>query len=390
VTPDTPGTQRSIIVIGDLVEGWPPREGAAESAELAAARWRARRAEAPPLVGEALEVARRDLVVAGGYLERLPLACIKAGLVDRAEIWHHWRAAGEGPMRADGPLLTRRAFALDAEAAPFASADMLGYIDAFGPPAILLVLGLGVDAAILDACAASTKIYNSIDAPALRVPPEVSARFDLILTGAEWQSDEVRARHPAMAAAVMPIGPEFASPETFFPTGAPKAYDVIYVAAAQPYKRHDILFDALDRLPRDIRALLVLGYGEMGDALRRRAAERGLNVDFVGPPGVPFAEVNALMNRARIGVVCGENDGAPAILTEYMLAGLPVLANERLCCGLQFITPQTGATASAEGFAEGIAALLRRAGAMDPREAVLSRWTWPHTVRRLADMIAKN
>ena len=45
------------------------------------------------------------------------------------------------------------------------------------------------------------------------------------------------------------------------------------------------------------------------------------------------------MNRARIGVVCGEEDGAPAILTEYMLAGLPVLANARLRCGLRLHPP---------------------------------------------------
>ncbi len=52
------------------------------------------------------------------------------------------------------------------------------------------------------------------------------------------------------------------------------------------------------------------------------------------------------MNLARIGVVCGVDDGAPAILTEYMLAGLPVLANARLRCGLQYIRPETGRAAT--------------------------------------------
>jgi hypothetical protein len=46
------------------------------------------------------------------------------------------------------------------------------------------------------------------------------------------------------------------------------------------------------------------------------------------------------MNRARFGVVCGIDDGAPTILTEYMLAGLPVFANADLRCGLQFILPR--------------------------------------------------
>jgi hypothetical protein len=45
----------------------------------------------------------------------------------------------------------------------------------------------------------------------------------------------------------------------------------------------------------------------------------------IGPPGCGYDEVNRLMNRAKFGVVCGRDDGAPPILTEYMLAGLPVL-----------------------------------------------------------------
>ena len=101
-------------------------------------------------------------------------------------------------------------------------------------------------AALLDACAASLKIYNSIDAPALRLPDDVARRFDLFLTGAEWQSDEIRARIPCARCLVLPIGPEFASGDTFHPTGAPKDRDVVYVACAQPYKRHDLLLDALE------------------------------------------------------------------------------------------------------------------------------------------------
>ena len=148
----------------------------------------------------------------GGYLERLPLACIKAGLVDHAEIWHHWRPADPGPFRRDNPVLVRRAFRIGDEAPPFRSNSMLGFVEAFGAPHILCAWGLGVDAALLDACANSFKIYNSIDAPALRLPPDVSGRFDLVLTAAKWQSDEVRERHPDMTCAVLPIGPDFADP----------------------------------------------------------------------------------------------------------------------------------------------------------------------------------
>src|SRR5690606_821988 len=71
--------------------------------------------------------------------------------------------------------------------------------------------------------------------PALRLPPEVSRHFGLVLTGAQWQSDEVDRRHLSVLKAIMPIGPEFASPETFLPVDSTKLYDVIYVAAAQAY-----------------------------------------------------------------------------------------------------------------------------------------------------------
>ncbi len=70
-----------------------------------------------------------------------------------------------------------------------------------------------------------------------------------------------------------------------------------------------------------------------------------------------------------------------------MLAGLPVLANAELSCGRQYILPQTGAVATAADFAGGIAALLDRAVGMDPRQAVLDRWTWPHSVARLETLL---
>lgn len=87
--------------------------------------------------------------------------------------------------------------------------------------------------------------------------------------------------------------------------------------------------------------------------------------------------MNRQINRARIGVVCGEDDGAPAILTEYQLAGLPVLANARLSCGLQFVTPETG-LAAREGadFAEALDRLVREHAGYDPRPVALELWGW--------------
>ena len=126
--------------------------------------------------------------VRGGYLERLPLACIRAGLVERAEVWHHWREADPGPVDTETAGIVRRGFRVGSEDAPFRSNSMRGFVEAFGAPRMLCVWGLGVDEALLDACQDSFKIYNSIDAPSLRLPDAVAARFDLVLTAADWQS----------------------------------------------------------------------------------------------------------------------------------------------------------------------------------------------------------
>lgn len=364
---------RRIIAVSDFCA--PSAGGAAMvSQDDAAAQFRA--LPLPP--------PATDPVVIGGYLERLPLACVAAGLVDAAELWSFAACeAGRdiaGHSRPEG--LLRRSLLAEG-AAPFRSADALAYIEVHGAPDILCLWGLGVDAAVLEACTDSIVIYNSIDAPALRVPPEVSWHVDLFLTGAEWQSDEIRARHPGALCAVLPIGPDFASDQTFFPTGAAKDYDVVYVAATQPYKRHDLLLDTMARLPGR-RALCVVGYGHMTDDLRAEAQRRGLDIDWAGP--VDHTEVNRLMNRARVGVVCGVEDGAPAILTEYMLAGLPVLANAGLVCGLHYIRPDTGLVATEADFPDALERLIRTADRYDTRSVVQQNWTWPHSVARLADL----
>ncbi|MBY3046099.1 glycosyltransferase [Rhizobium leguminosarum] len=379
-----PNIPRRIVVISDFQDGdW--RDAQFETIAWFRHQWLSGNRGPLP---EMTVTPKQNVEVVGGYIEWLPLAALKGGLADRAEIWTHSRGASPKMHRPDGsPFLTRRSFQMNGPEAPFASNDMLGHIEAFGPPSILCVWGLGVSEDILLACPNSFKIYNSIDAPALRVPSEVSRHFDLILTGAAWQSEAVRDLYPDKPIAVMPIGPEFASEVTFRPLGLEKIYDVIYVAAAQAYKRHDILFNALSQLPRSLRALCVCGYGEMMEALRRHAGALGIDVAFIDPPGVPFAEVNRLMNQARIGVVCGVDDGAPAILTEYMLAGIPVLANSELSCGLQYITPKTGRAASADEFHAGIRDMLGGLQSFDPRQVVLDNWTWPHSLRTLKSLI---
>ena len=127
-----------------------------------------------------------------------------------------------------------------------------------GAPEILCVWGLGVNEALLDACQDSIRIYNSIDADPIRIPPEVSRHFDIFLTGSDWQSERIHARHPAAICEVLPIGPDFASDLTFHPTGAAKDYDVVYVRYGRDIARFRLdesgAVIALDAVPASVLA----------------------------------------------------------------------------------------------------------------------------------------
>ena len=366
-----PATMRRIVVISDFCTQVPPLAPKLRFFDTV-----------PPTPID------KNIAVTGGYLERLPLTVVKSGWVDAAEIWS-FNGTDVDPvgltLSPHGPGLRR--FRADGHIAPYGSADMLVHIANVGQPDILCIWGLGVTEAVLAACPDSFIVYNSLDVEALRIPPDISRHIDIFLTGSDRQTASVLARHPNAIIGKLPVGPDFASAETFYPTDTQKDFDLIYVAAAQPYKRHDILFDALGDLPRTIRALCVFGYGENGDHLRAQAVKMGLNITFVGPPGVPYSDVNKLMNRARIGLVCGANDGAPAILTEYMLAGLPVLANADLACGLQYIRPDTGRIANAAEFATVIAEMLRDTSVFAPREAVLQNWVWQRSIQHFLPLL---
>jgi hypothetical protein len=382
---------RSLVAVSDYREGWPPQP--ALPAHTYQAHWHATPPIGAGLAADERERLRASIRVVGGYMERLPLAAVKSGLVDAAEKWHYTRSHQPGAAGSAGPLFGWRAFHLPGESEPYHSPDMLAYLECVGAPDVLCTWGLGVSAEILDACPSSVKVYYSIDAPPLRIPPDVSARYDLILVGGEWQRDEVLARHPHMACEILTIGPEFADPETFRPLGTPKTHDLVYAACAQPYKRHEVMFRAMaeyrDIYSEALTALCVIGYGHTRPELEAMAHDHGLEVEFIGPPGLDYAGVNAQIGRARIGIVAGERDGCPAILTEYALADVPVLANAALCCGLRLITPESGRIAPAEAWPHTLRAMLAGLDRFSPRASVIDAVAWPRSIARFTAAIRR-
>ncbi len=91
------------------------------------------------------------------------------------------------------------------------------------------------------------------------------------------------------------------------------------------WKGVDGIIDALSRLPDDVD-LLVAGDGDMLEAWRQHARERGLSarVHFLG--NVPYAKIPAYVRAADVFVLNSEYEGLSHTLLEVSALGTPIVA----------------------------------------------------------------
>lgn len=109
---------------------------------------------------------------------------------------------------------------------------------------------------------------------------------------------------------------------------------LLCVASLQPYKGHDVLLAALDRLRGRLAFhCRLLGGGDLRAALERRIRERGLTgLAQLGGPATE-AEVRAALRASDVFVLpsvreaSGKMEGLPVAIMEAMAAGLPVVAS---------------------------------------------------------------
>ena len=158
------------------------------------------------------------------------------------------------------------------------------------------------------------------------------------------------------------------------PRGTPKAarFTVVQVARIRPEKDQQMALAVAEQLRKVIPDLhwLCVGrlVGDYASACIAQAESAGLGgtVEFVGEQ----ADVQALLERAHVGVLTSRFEGLPISLLEYMAAGLPVVTTDVGDCGSVIRASGGGALVApgdVRGFTGALAAL-----AGDPARA--SRW----------------
>ncbi|HJZ72593.1 MAG TPA: glycosyltransferase family 4 protein [Vicinamibacterales bacterium] len=174
---------------------------------------------------------------------------------------------------------------------------------------------------------------------------------------------------------------------------------VIAVARLVPLKNLALLIDAAARLQTRIHNLhlLIVGDGPEADALRRRAAGRGVadRVTFAGD--VPHAETPSWFRSADVFALSSRFDNSPNAVLEAMATGLPIVATD--VGGVrEFVADGSGGALVADDDPEAMAAALERyltdtvaartAGTWN-RNRAMTEFSWRRSAQRLLDVYAR-
>jgi glycosyltransferase involved in cell wall biosynthesis len=148
---------------------------------------------------------------------------------------------------------------------------------------------------------------------------------------------------------VLPIGigaQDWVDTEVFKPLPeVRKDFDVVMIANFAPWKRHDVLFRAMQKLrPRRIRVALVgVTWERTREEFEQEIRRYGVQDDCTVFQRIPPAQVNEILNRSKVKVLLTKIEGANRALSEAMSANVPVLVYKHIVGPRRTdINPMTG------------------------------------------------
>lgn len=157
-------------------------------------------------------------------------------------------------------------------------------------------------------------------------------------------------------------------------------------------KRIDLIIDAIARQPQEQRPLLlVVGDGELRDALQRRAADAGVAAHFAGFQLGP--DLAAFYLAADAFVLASDDDPWGLVVNEAMSAGLPVLASDACGVALDLVRDNVNGFVFRTGDVDSLADALARLRAADgdalgrTSRALVAQWTPAHSATSLAQAV---
>lgn len=170
------------------------------------------------------------------------------------------------------------------------------------------------------------------------------------------------------------IVPLFAShwvnPDLFRqPARQERPFDLLMVASFGKVKRHHILFQALRKMPRDLRVLLI-GQNQEGrsaDTIHQEARWYGVRDRYELRANQPFLKVVEAFGEARASLVLSKREGSCVVVAESMFADTPVALLHGARLGSRvFINERTGRFLHEKFLARQLTQFIREAESFQP------------------------
>jgi glycosyltransferase involved in cell wall biosynthesis len=167
---------------------------------------------------------------------------------------------------------------------------------------------------------------------------------------------------------------------------AERSIDLLMVAHWAPFKRHWLLFEALRKLPRDLRIVLIGrdAEGRTERELRAEARAFGVRQDLEVVKNVSIEEVAAYQCDAKVAVQLSQREGSCVAVTEAMFADTPVAMMRDAHVGAKaHVNAETGRLFSRSELPHGLARMLEGDVPHSPRRWALANITAQRSSERL-------
>ena len=168
---------------------------------------------------------------------------------------------------------------------------------------------------------------------------------------------------------------EWVDGSTFRPRAAnqPPQFDAVMVAAWDPLKRHELLFQALAQLKQErgrALRLALIGYplGWTRDPIEDLLKRYALTEDCTIFENIPHAEVSRIVSESRVSLLLSRQEGSNRSVYESMFCGTPVIVYRRhRGINLDHVNKQTGLLAEENQLADAIGRVIDHPDSFDPR-----------------------
>ncbi len=172
-------------------------------------------------------------------------------------------------------------------------------------------------------------------------------------------------------------------------TGKEAAYDVVMVAAWDPFKRHEVFFRAAARFRQERgRALRIalVGYdlGWTREPIERLLRQYDIERDCAVYENIPHEEVARVVADSKMSLLLSRREGANKAAYESMFCGTPVIVYRHQCgVNLDHVNARTGLLADNDELADAINYVLDHAEDFNPRSWALENAGYANATRKI-------